>query len=286
MRFTFWGVRGSIPVPGLHTARYGGNTSCIEVSAPGEPSVVLDCGTGARSLGVTLLGRPERELHVLFTHFHMDHLFGFPFFAPIFAPSFRITVTAPAFHPDGPRDRVGRYLNGVFHPVRIPEVAANVEFDAIRPGEPFQRGPWGFRGFALNHPGGACAYRIDRQGRSLVYVTDTAPLSRPGEGLAGGLAPTGREAQFIQFLRGADAVIFDTMFSLQEYLERMTWGHSYPEYAAALCRESDVRTLYLFHHAPDASDDALDALGESWSAHLRPQVRMAREGLTVDLGEG
>jgi phosphoribosyl 1,2-cyclic phosphodiesterase len=283
MNVTFWGVRGSIPVPGAHTSRYGGNTSCIEVAVPGQASLVLDCGTGARGLGVSLLRRPERELHVLFTHFHMDHLFGFPFFAPIFAPSFSISVTAPAFHPDGPKDRIGRYLNGVFHPVRIPEVAARLEFDAVRPNESFTRGPYAVRGFALNHPGGACAYRVEHAGRAVVYVTDTAPLSRPGEGLCGGGEPTGREAQFIELLRGADLVIFDTMFTYEEYLERMTWGHAYPEYALAVCRAADVKSLYLFHHAPDASDDSLDALAERWSDHVGPRVRLAREGLTIDL---
>jgi phosphoribosyl 1,2-cyclic phosphodiesterase len=283
MRFTFWGVRGSIPVPGADTARYGGNTSCVEVHAPGLPSLVLDCGTGARSLGGVLLARPEREAHLLFTHFHMDHVFGFPFFAPIFAPSYSLTVSAPAFHPDGARDRIGRYLNGVFHPVRIPEIPAKLEFDAIRPGQPFERGPYTIRGFALNHPGGSCAYRIDHGARSLVYVTDTAPLSRPGDGLSNGGPPNGRERQFIQLLHGADAVVFDTMFAHTEYLEKMTWGHSYPEYAVALCREAGVKTLWLFHHAPDASDSELDALGEFWASHAEPRVRLAREGLTVDL---
>ncbi|MFZ5481077.1 MAG: MBL fold metallo-hydrolase [Myxococcota bacterium] len=283
MKLTFWGVRGSIPVPGPDTARYGGNTSCVEVHAAGLPSLVMDCGTGARALGQQLLRRPERELHLLFTHFHMDHLFGFPFFAPIFAPSYSLTVSAPAFHPDGARDRIGRYLNGVFHPVRIPEIPARLEFDAIRPGQPFQRGPWSVRGFALNHPGGSCAYRVELGKRAIVYVTDTAPLSRPGDGLAGGGPPNGRERQFLDLLKEADAVVFDTMFRHEEYLEKMTWGHSYPEYAASLCREAGVKTLYLFHHAPDASDADLDALAEQWASHAEPHVRLAREGLVVDL---
>jgi len=285
VRFRFWGVRGSIPVPGSETSRYGGNTSCLEVNAPGAPPLVLDCGTGARRLGPLLLQRPERELHLLFTHFHMDHLFGFPFFAPIFAPSFDINVTAPAFHADGARDRISRYLNGIFHPVRIAEVPARMQFEAIRPGRPFERGPWAITAIGLNHPGGACGYRIELGRRSLVYITDTAPLSRPGEGMAGGQRPNGREAQMLALFANADAVVFDTMFTLSDYLEKMTWGHSYPEYAVALCREAGAKRLFLFHHAPDASDDDLDRLAETWAPHVNPLVELAREGDEIDLGD-
>ena len=281
MTVRLWGVRGSFPVPGTETARYGGNTSCIEVTAPGVPTVVFDCGTGARKLGPTLFAREEREVHVVFTHFHMDHLFGFPFFAPIFAPSFEITVTAPAFSPDGTKDRIARFLNGIFHPIRMSEVPAKVQFAAVRPGNSFNCGPWLLRAAQLNHPGGSCAYRIERNGRSTVYVTDTAPLSRPGEGLAGGQDPFGREQQLVELCRGADLVIFDTMFSFNEYLEKMTWGHSYPEYAYDLCKAAGAKKLLLFHHAPDASDADLDTLAAHWGQAVDPIVEVAREGMEV-----
>lgn len=283
MKVRFWGVRGSIPVPGVDTQRYGGNTSCVEVHAEGQPSLVLDCGTGARVLGPHILRRPERELHLLFTHFHMDHVFGFPFFAPIFAPSFEVTVTAPTFSPETTRERISRYLNGIFHPLRIYEVPARLSFDAIRPGSEMMRGPYRVRAMTLNHPGGSCGYRIDYQGRSVVYVTDTAPLSRPGEGVSAGQQPNSREQLLINLFEGADVVIFDTMFTQEEYYEKMTWGHSYPEYAVALCQLAKVKTLYLFHHAPDASDAYLDTLAERWAAHSGLKVLLAREGLDVDL---
>ena len=235
----FWGVRGSIAVAGAETSRYGGNTSCVEVSAPGQPTLIFDCGTGARPLGQDLFTRPEREVHLLFSHFHMDHLFGFPFFGPIFSPTFSMTVTAPTFNAESARERIARYLNGVFHPLRLPDIPGRIEFDGVRPGRTFHRGPWEIRGFALNHPGGASAYRARLNGRTMVYVTDTAPLSRPGEGLAGDDSPNGRELAFIDFLRGADAVVFDTMFTKAEYLEKMTWGHSYPEYAVSVCKAAE-----------------------------------------------
>ena len=288
MKVRFWGVRGSIPVPGASTVRYGGNTSCVEVWAEGAPSLVMDCGTGARLLGRRLLARGERRLHLLFTHFHLDHLFGFPFFAPLFTPGFEITVTAPTFSPETTRDRVSRYLNGILHPLRLYDVPAKIAFDAIRPGVEVELAPYTVRAISLNHPGGACGYRVeqvDAEGRrwTVVYITDTAPLSRPGEGVAGGGEPNAREQLLIEGLRGADMVIFDTMFSHHEYLEKMTWGHSYPEYAVGLCERAGVRTLYLFHHAPDASDEELDQLAARWEAYTPLRVRVAREGVDVDL---
>ena len=284
MRLRFWGVRGSIPVPGVTTSGYGGNTSCIEVQVPGQPALVLDCGTGARALGREMLSRPEREVHLLFTHFHMDHLFGFPFFAPIFAPSFKISVSAPAFSADGTRDRIARYLNGVYHPLRIPEVAANLTFDHIRPGKSFERGPFEVLGLQLNHPGGSCGYIASSGGKKIAYLTDTSPLSRPGEGVAGGQKPNVREQGLINALSGADAVVFDTMFSEAEYLEKMTWGHSYPEYAIALCKEAGVKTLFLFHHSPESGDETLDALAARWEAGSEGMhIRVAREGMDVNL---
>lgn len=284
MRMRFWGVRGSIAVPGPDTARYGGNTSCVEIQIPGSGPVVIDAGTGARALGIGLMRQPERELTMLFTHFHLDHLFGFPFFAPIFAPSFRIHVAAPAFSPDATRDRLGRYLNGLLHPLRMSELPTPLDFGAVRPGVSFERGPYKITPVQLNHPGGSCGYVVEGNGRKIAHLTDTSPLSRPGEGLSGGHRPTNREAALCAALSGADLVSIDTMFTVDEYLEKMTWGHGYPEYAAAVCREAGVRTLALFHHAPDASDDDLDRLAARWS---RPEgglrVIVAREGADVDL---
>lgn len=284
MRVRFWGVRGSIPVPGAGTVRYGGNTSCMEVQLPGEDPCVLDAGTGARLLGRELLGRKERGVNLLFSHFHLDHLFGFPFFAPLFAPSFRLHVSAPGFSPDATRDRLGRYLNGVLHPLRMPDLPAPMDFAAIRPEIPFMRGAYQITAVQLNHPGGSCGYVIEGGGRKVAYLTDTSPLSRPGEGLSGGTAPNGREIALTKALKGADYVAVDTMFSENEYLEKMTWGHGYPEYAAALCRHAEVKTLALFHHSPDATDADLDRLSERWAGgYDGMRVVIAREGADVDL---
>ncbi len=288
MKVRFWGVRGSIPVAGPCTARYGGASSCVEVCAEGGPPLILDAGTGARAAGVDLLRRRVGQVHVLFSHFHADHVFGLPFFAPLYSPSVQVEIGVPAYHADDARARVARYLNGVNHPVRLSDLPAAVQFRGLRPGRgPVELGPYRVQGMALNHPGGACGYRIEADGAAVCYITDTAPLARPGEGLVDGRAPPAPEARLLRLLEGADLVVMDTMFSFDEYLERMTWGHAYPEYGVALCQAAGARELALFHHAPEATDDALDRLGERWAARdglggLR--VSLAAEGREVQIG--
>ena len=284
MEVTFWGVRGSIPTPGNATERWGGNSSCIEVRHEGLTPLVFDCGTGARKLGMKLIGEPNRALDLVFTHLHMDHVFGLPFFIPLYAPGYDVRVTVPAFSDDEAREKLARYLNGVYHPTRLGEVPAVVTFRGIRPGRHFACGGFDVEGMSLNHPGGSIGYRVRVDGKSIAYITDTAPFAKPGEGVASGMAPSRAEARMLTFLEGCDLVIYDTMYDLDEYLEKMTWGHSYPEYAAALCAAANVGQLVLFHHLPDANDDALDQLEAAWAAHEGLRVTVAREGDTVRVG--
>lgn len=284
MELTFWGVRGSIPTPGEGTRRWGGNSSCLELRHAGCVPVVLDCGTGARHLGMKLMGERDRKVDVVFTHLHMDHVFGLPFFVPIYAPGFDVHITVPAFNDTDAREKLGRYLNGVYHPTRINEVPADVSYSGIRPGRSFDRGGFHVRTVSLNHPGGSVAYRFEVDGRSVAYVTDTAPFAKPGEGVAAGEAPVPAERRIVDFLRDCDLVVYDTMYDLDEYLEKMTWGHSYPEYAVAMCTAAGVKHLSLFHHLPDASDEALDRLEARWAAHEGPlKVSVAKEGLTLEV---
>jgi phosphoribosyl 1,2-cyclic phosphodiesterase len=278
---TFWGVRGSIPTPGDTTQRWGGNSSCIEVRHEGLHPLVLDCGTGARKLGMKLIAERHRSLDMIFTHLHMDHVFGLPFFIPIYAPGYDVRITVPAFSDDEAREKLARYLNGVYHPTRLGEVPANVTFRGIRPGRSFDAGGYNVTGVSLNHPGGSIGYRIEADGYSIAYITDTAPFAKPGEGVAAGAPPAHAEVRIVEFLKDCDVVVYDTMYDIDEYLEKMTWGHSYPEYAAALCQAAGVKHLVLFHHLPDANDEALDALEAHWAKHEGLKVTVAREGDTV-----
>jgi phosphoribosyl 1,2-cyclic phosphodiesterase len=283
LKATFWGVRGSIPTPGQSTNEWGGNSSCVQVQHGDEFPLVLDCGTGARALGQQLVAKPGRELDLLFTHFHMDHVFGFPFFLPIFTPGYDVRVTVPALSKDEAKNKLGQYLNGVYHPVRLRDVMDNVSFHVFSPGDTLTKGPYTIHTCRLNHPGGAVGYRIETGGQSVAYMTDTSPFARPGEGIAYGTRSPSLERNVIRFLEGADLVIYDTMYEYSEYLTKMSWGHSYPEYAEALCKEAGVGHLVLFHHSPDATDTQLNALNAHWRDRVTPRVSVAKEGCTVNV---
>ncbi|MBN2797688.1 MAG: hypothetical protein JXX28_00935 [Deltaproteobacteria bacterium] len=243
--------------------------------------LVFDMGTGARGLGMSLLGSPGRELDLLFSHFHMDHVFGFPFFVPIYVPGYKVRITVPGYSVEEAREKLSRYLNGMFHPTRLRDLPSEVSFSVVRPGAPFERGGYLLEGLQLNHPGGAMGYTVQADGVKLAYITDTAPFARPGEGLLAGEGPTPREEALVRFLSGCDTVIFDTMYEQAAYLERMTWGHSFPEYAVAVAQAAGVHELVLFHHAPEADDDQLDARADYWRGHTAPRVIVAREGATM-----
>jgi phosphoribosyl 1,2-cyclic phosphodiesterase len=245
------------------------------------PPLVLDSGTGARKLGIKLVQEPGRRLQMLFTHFHMDHVFGFPFFAPLYTPGFEIDVTIPASDDEEARERLSGYLNGVYHPVRLRDLPCTLRVHAARADRDLDRGGWKVRGITLNHPGGAVGWRVEAGGKSVCYITDSAPFATPGEGVVYDRPPTPGEQRMVRFLEGADVVVYDTMYELPEYLEKMTWGHSYPEYARGLCAVAGVRHLVLFHHAPDASDDELDARARAWAGAASPRVSLAREGERV-----
>lgn len=281
MRATFWGVRGSIPAPGADTQIWGGNTSCVEIRHKDYPPLILDCGTGARCLGKELVQQSGRQLDLLFSHFHMDHLFGFPYFLPIYTPGYEVRITAPAFSNADVRNKFGSYLNGIFHPVRLREVLDNLSFSPVEAGQERILGAYTVKTCRLNHPGGAVGYRMECEGQSIAYLSDTGPFSRPGEGVLYDRKASLLESQLISFLQGTQIVIYDAMYTQAEYLERMNWGHSYPEYAHAICKAANVERLVLFHHSPDASDVQLSALASHWAASRGPLVSVAKERCVV-----
>lgn len=285
MQLTFWGVRGSIPTPGEATRKWGGNSACIEVSCSGHEPLVLDCGTGARGLGAKLVGSDSRELTLLFSHLHVDHIFGFPYFGPVYTPGYRLNVGIPAYSDEEARERLGRFLNGTFHPTRLRDIPADLNFFAVRPARTFVASGYDVTGIRLNHPGGSIGYRIRTAtaAQDIAYVTDSAPFARPGEGVIAGEEAIPAEARLVEFLRGCDTVVYDTMYSRGEYLEKMTWGHSYPEYAVAVCRAAGVRRLVLFHHNPEATDAVLDERLERFAKTEGLVVTQAAEGMVLDV---
>ena len=281
MRIRFWGTRGSIPTPGPGTVRYGGNTSCVEVRTDAGQLLVLDCGTGARALGVSLVeeaaarGTPPAGA-ILIGHTHWDHIHGLPFFAPLFIPGSQWDVY-------GPRGIV-RSLDGVlagqmeyqYFPVGLDEVSAEVRYHDLVEGV-FQVGDATIRTQYLNHPALTLAFRIEADGASVVYSTDHEPHD---VGLAaGGVAEDdSADARHAAFLEGADVVIHDAQYDAEGYATKVGWGHSTMEYSVDMAASVGVRRLVLFHHDPARDDDALDALVST------ARARAVASGTAMEVG--
>ena len=286
----FWGVRGSIPTPGHHTARYGGNTPCVEVRV-GEHRFICDGGTGIRGLGSTLMsggdGSPV-NVHLLFSHAHWDHIQGFPFFAPAYVPSTRVTVY-------GPREgdtRMYRLLNGQmgsdYFPVQFADLGGHIEPGHLGDG---RRTIAGVEVAALpvNHPGGCFAFSFQWEGRKVVYATDheldlvftNATRVRDDRSV---LRQAPRD--LVDFCKGADLLICDGQYTEEEYPSHVGWGHSRATSATDLAIQADVKRLALFHHDPMQSDAQVDAKVEACRARADDlqgdtQVFAAREGVEL-----
>ena len=268
----FWGVRGSIAAPGPATARYGGNTSSIEVRC-GARLLLLDAGTGMRYLGNTLAAEEPLDADILLTHTHFDHVCGLPFFKPFFQPKNSFRLWAGHLGADLDLQRVLReFMMAPLFPVPPDVFKATIEYRDFKGGEtlPLARAPGiAVRTAALNHPNGATGYRIEYAGKSACYITDTEHLpGRPDNNVLG-------------LIEGADIVIYDCMYTDEEYARSYVgWGHSTWQEAVRLCKSAGVKKLVVFHHDPDHDDDLLDGIGREVAAAM-PGAILAREGLEL-----
>lgn len=271
-RIKFWGVRGSIACASAEHIRYGGNTSCIEVQV-GDRRFVLDAGTGIRNLGQAFFKHDVREIHLLLTHTHWDHINGFPFFGPAYDP--KRTIHIMAGHLLQNNSSIEEVLSTQMHnpmfPVPLEAMQATKRFEDFRAGAIFQLYPDVRVVTApLNHPNGATGYRIEYNGKAVVYVTDTEHIpGKPDQNILG-------------LIEGADVVIYDSTYTEQEFPGKIGWGHSTWNEGMRLCQAADVKKLAIFHHDPDHDDTFMDKLAEE-AARTWRQAFVCREGMEVEL---
>jgi phosphoribosyl 1,2-cyclic phosphodiesterase len=271
-RVRFWGVRGSIAAPGPATARYGGNTSCIEVRCGGR-LIVLDAGTGLRALGSQLVSEAPLDADLFLTHTHFDHVCGLPFFKPFFQSQNRFRLWAGHLGGSYTLQQVMRELMmAPLFPVPPEIFKASLEYRDFRAGETITPAPGiAVRSAPLNHPNGATGYRIEFGGKAVCYITDTEHV--PG-------AP---DRSVLSLIQDADAVIYDSMYTDDEYARMYAgWGHSTWQEAVRLCKPAGVKKLIAFHHDPEHDDDKLDAIGRDIAAAM-PGAILAQEGMEIAL---
>lgn len=256
MHVRFFGTRGSIATPGPQTLRYGGNTSCVEVTTKSGTLIVLDMGTGAAVLGRELVtrGEPLRG-HILISHTHWDHIQGIPFFAPLFVPGSEWDIYAPRGFSQTLRDTLAGQMQYTYFPVSLEQLGATIRYHELVEGW-LQIGDVEVTARYLNHPGLTLGYRLQADGVSLVYACDHEPHSRT---LAMGTSEiSGEDRRHAEFLVDADLVVHDAQYLASEYPLKVGWGHSTVEYAVAVARLAGVRQLALTHHDPERDDDAID----------------------------
>ncbi len=270
MRIRFWGVRGSIACPGLETVRYGGNTPCIEVRC-GDHIIVFDAGTGLRAFGNSL-NKDDEIIDLFFTHCHLDHITGLPFFEPLFAEGRNIRLWAGNLLPADHIEQVVRKLmSSPLFPVEVEIFKARIEFRDFCAGDSLQ--PFDdvtLRTAPLDHPGGVTGYRLEYAGRVFALLSDTEGF--PGK----------HDKELLSLAQGADLIVYDTTFTESEIVNRAGWGHSTWERGVRLADQAGAKQLCLFHHDPSHDDDFMDALAAA-ANDARPGTITAREGQIIDL---
>jgi phosphoribosyl 1,2-cyclic phosphodiesterase len=268
----FWGVRGTCPTPGPDTVHYGGNTSCVAVDC-GNRVVIFDAGSGIRPLGEHLLGKGwSIEADILFSHAHLDHVCGLPFFRPIYERGHRFRLWAGNLLPkDTLEGAIRRLMSPPLFPIEIEAFQAEVQFRDFPAGEMLDLGDGIILHTAmLNHPGGAVGYRLEYGGKAVAYITETE--HQPDE----------LDKTVLSLVNKADLMIYDCTYADAEFPGHVGWGHSTWQQAMRLAKAAGVKRLAIFHHDPD-HDDAFLRKVEAEAAQAHPGAFVAREGLVLPL---
>src|ERR1700730_14737733 len=278
-KLSFWGVRGSTPTVDPATWRYGGNTPCLELTAPDGTKFILDCGTGLRMLGNHLTERRRGmgiEAHILVTHYHWDHIQGIPFFHPFFESQNRFhfySFQSKYLGPNSLEQVFAAQLASPYFPVDVTMMTAARDFREVANGETWDIHGTHITARYLNHPQGCLGYRIETTGGSIVYATD----NEPGEQTC--------DQNLRQLAHGADVLIYDAQYSPEQLAsDRKGWGHSSWLEGVKIAREARVRNLILFHHDPDSPDKIMDSFLFAARQEF-PATWAATEGMTITMSE-
>ncbi len=287
MRIRFWGTRGSIPRPGPTTLRYGGNTSCVEVRAADGTLVVLDCGTGAFALGRELTASRQLHGHLLIGHTHWDHIQGFPFFEPLFVPGSQWEIYSAGGGEREIAETLAGQMTYEYSPIALEALDAQLKIRNLREGI-LDLGSIRVTAQYLNHPALTLGFRLEVDGARVVYATDHEPHSLHPLDAPPGTAPVHHEdRRHIRFLEGADLVIHDAQYLLDDFPAKAGWGHSPVERVVDYCLLAGARRLALFHHDPARDDAAIDHVCERARARVPAdaglQVFAAVEGQDIEL---
>lgn len=295
MTIRFWGVRGSIAAPGPATARYGGNTTCIEVRTHDGEIIILDAGTGLFPLSQSLMASQPVRAHLFLTHTHWDHIQGLPFFIPNFMPGnlLRLYGARDNHTGAGVERALQVQLQHSYFPLRTEDLKGSIEYINLEPGQPAKVGSATVTPVVMEHPTITFGYRIECGGKSVFFTGDHEPplppdLPQPAAAAAIEQLSEAEQNAIARAIEGVDVLIADTTYTAAEYPDKIGWGHGHFGSSIAYALRAGVKTLYCTHHEPTRSDDALEAVfAEALRLHpvppKGPQVLLAREGLVHEL---
>lgn len=275
LNVTFHGVRGSTPCHGPYTDRYGGNTACVSVMAPGQRPLLLDLGTGLRYFGKSFVSPSDGPLDAvaLVTHMHWDHIQGLPFFGPIIKEGAHLEIFGPR-QADGSSffDAVRNAIKQPTFPVELHDLRGKIEFHDLENCD-FRVDGYSVKSRLVPHIGPTLGYRVEMDGASVAYISDhQQPVDGSFE------LPDGVR----ELAEGVDLLIHDSQYTPREFIDKAHWGHCTAEFAVRVANECGARKLALFHHDPDRTDDELDVATACFARSVT-EVFVAREGATISL---
>ncbi|TFG62925.1 MAG: MBL fold metallo-hydrolase [Spirochaetales bacterium] len=306
MKIKIWGVRGSIPCPGLETVYFGGNTACLELRFEDlDRFIIIDAGSGIRTLGNWIMKNelPKGPINtqIFITHTHWDHIMGFPFFVPIYVPGTKLTIYGPVTYEDDGLDKIiGGQLSYRYFPVRQSELAADINYVPMKERSmDLGDGIWVTSKY-LNHPILCLGYRFEYKGKVFCTAYDTEPFRNvfpsdpdsPDYDEAafeeGERAAKEENEKIMGFLQGADLLIHDSQYTREEYKkDKMGWGHSHFEWVINTAHRAKVKKVLFFHHDPLRTDEQLTELIEKYERLVKGkttmQIAIAREGEELDI---
>lgn len=288
MYMRFWGTRGSVPVPGENTVKYGGNTPCVEVCTSSNNLIILDAGTGIRALGNFIAeNNIEQPLNILISHYHWDHIQGIPFFVPIYQRGRKITFYGIPGNEKSLRKLLENQMETDYFPIKINETAADVEFEHLKPNESFRLDGAVIDTFNVYHSSPTLTFKIKESGKTIVYMTDNELDVPEGDGSNSGGKLREKNKDLIKFCKGCDYLIHDMMFEDFD-INKSGWGHSSSKALIHFSIMAEVKNLILFHYNPAYSDNKIDAIVaqiKSWLVQYDSSINCiaAREGLKISL---
>lgn len=246
-----WGARGSVPVSGREYVKYGGDSTCLEIRTSDDDVIIVDAGTGIRRLGAELLREGRKEYSLIFTHAHWDHIWGFPFFKPIYLRGTRIAIVGCPFAQKSVRKMISPTMAPPNFPVNFDDVAAEISYRTDCQSK-FSIGSMTVTPILLSHPNRGLGYRFEENGTSFVFLTDNELMFRHPGGLD--------YEDYLAFSSNADLLIHDAEFTDEEYKRTKAWGHSVYTDALRLALEAKVKAFGLFHHNQERDDATLNGM--------------------------